>query len=102
MKFIAILLLAVALSGCAVLAPAPVTQAVDLAPRRCPEIAAADIRALSREPLPPPPGDITKAAAQQWIDGLGAQVRRANRAGARVLALYRKCRKGGEVKVAAR
>ena len=102
MKFIAILALAAALSGCSALSPQPSAPPVaDLAPRRCPEVASADLRALSQAPLPPPAGDVTKASAQQWIDGLGAQVRQMNRAGARLVALYRKCRRG-EVKVAAR
>jgi len=67
--------------------------AVDLAPRRCPAIATTDARILGEQPLPPPSSTVTKAQAQEWIDGLGAQVRRMNRAGARVVRLYSKCRK---------
>ena len=83
------------MAGCALSQPEKV--AVDLAVRRCPEIAAGEALILSQAPLPAPAGNVTRAAAQQWIDGLGAQIRQINRAGARVLALYHACRAGNAV-----
>jgi len=77
--------------GCAVNPQTPVVA--ELAQKdRCPAIAAADARVLSRAPLAPPAGDVTKAQAERWIDGLWGQMRQMNRAGARLLASYAKCR----------
>lgn len=99
MKRFALLMICGVLAGCAATPPEKI--AVDLAPRRCPAIPSADLAALAQSPRPAPAGDVTKAAAQEWIDGLGAQVRQMNRAGARLVALYRACRNGkGSLKVA--
>jgi len=69
---------------------------VDLSSLRCPPVRASDARALRQSPAPPPEGAITRAKAQEWIDGLGAQVRRMSKAGERVMWQYDRCRAGIE------
>jgi hypothetical protein len=69
-------------------------QAVDVAPLRCPAPAARDVAALKQTPMPPPSGDMDKAKAQAWIDGLGGQVRQMNKAGNRLIWQYERCRSG--------
>ncbi len=71
---------------------------VDLASIRCPEVPASDLRTLRQAPVPPPPGDLTKTVAQEWIARLGAQSRAKGRAGERLAGLYRRCK--GDIEVA--
>ena len=83
---------ALMMAGCAASSPPPAPIVLDLAPKRCPALAAADLRALDQRPLPPPPGDITQGQARAWIDGLGLQVETMRRAGLRVVLQYHRCR----------
>ena len=84
------------MSGCAA-NQEPQRVAVDLAPKRCPVIAEADVKALDRRPIAPPAGDLTKAKAQAWIDDLSLQVEGMRRAGLRVMRQYHRCRAGKTV-----
>jgi hypothetical protein len=65
-----------------------------MAALRCPPAAAADVRALSQQPAPPPSGDVTRAAAEAWIDRRGAQLHEMRLAGRRVIRQLDRCRKG--------
>ncbi len=69
---------------------------VDLAPLRCPPLAAADLAKLREAPALPPAGVVTKSGAQEWVDGLGAQVRQKGDAGQRIAATYESCRVSAE------
>lgn len=83
------------MSGCA--ANSPQRVAVDLAPKRCPALADADVRAIDQRPIAPPAGDLTKAKAQAWIDGLSLQAETMRRAGLRIVRQYHRCRAGKTV-----
>jgi len=77
--------------------PAIVTPAntQDLAAVRCPpadQRTAAEFQRTTR----PPAGDITKRAAQEWLDAYEEAERRKNRAGQRLLSEYESCRSGSD------
>ena len=78
------------MAGCAQSVPQKI--AVDVAPLRCPPIAASDARRLAQAPQQPPAGDMTKSKSQVWIDGLHEQIRAMNKAGGRVIWQYNRCR----------
>ena len=75
--------------GCAQNEP---PKLVDLAQYRCPPIAAADARALSQHPSPPPAGDMTDAQARAWVDGKDKAINSMRLAGGRVIRQYDACR----------
>jgi hypothetical protein len=79
-----------AIAGCA-----SEPQAVDVAAVRCPPVAASDARTLARKPVAAPSGDVTRAAAQVWIDALTSDSEAKRRAGGRLIRQYEQCRGAG-------
>lgn len=67
----------------------------DLASVRCP---LAHQRAVSefKRTTRPPSGEITKRAAQEWLDAYEEAEQRKNRVGQRLLSEYESCRSGSD------
>jgi hypothetical protein len=79
------------MAGCAE-NPKPVPVAIDLAPQRCPELAAADTKPFGERPAAPPAGDLTASRLKAWIDAREMQLARVQHAGGRVINQYEACR----------